>query len=458
MRSLALVLLSLLASCEATDTDPADVRVLRGATLIDGTGGTPLDDAVVVIVDGRIAAVGRDGEVAIPDGALVEDLTGSFLIPGLIDVHAHALVPTCDGRGFDEALSERLVAALLRFGITTARSPATPTALGVALRDRIAAGEVPGPRLLVAGELIDGRETTPEAARAEVDAQAAAGVDAVKLYSRLSAEAVRAGVEAAHAHGLPVIGHLQRTSWTEGLAAGVDHLTHAAPWTEEMLAPTDRAGYRAAQVAHGPMRARIDWLESLDPDGPEVDAVVGDLVRRRIPLDPTLVAYDTKFSTDGTRPVAARYRNDPDRDAAGGLPALWDACGAETDAWTPDDFRRAEAAWPTLLALVRRYHEAGVLLTAGSDTPNTWVIPGAGLHRELELLVDAGLPPADVLRIATRNGAEALGLLAEVGTVEVGKRADLVLLTADPLASISNTRRIAWVMQGGARISRAAED
>ena len=454
MRSLALALLSLLAGCEASPAAPSEtnVRVLRGATLIDGTGGPRLDDAVVVLDDGRIAAVGRDGEVAVPDGAHVEDVTGGFLIPGLIDVHAHALVPTCDGTGFDEALSERLVAALLHFGITTARSPATPTALGIALRDRIAAGEIPGPRLLVAGELIDGRETTPAAVRAEIDAQAAAGVDVVKLYSRLSPEAVRAGVEAAHAHGLPVIGHLQQTSWTEGLAAGIDQLTHAAPWTEEMLAPADRAGYRAAQATHGPMRARIDWLESLDPDGPEVGAVVADLVRRRVPLDPTLVAYDTKFSTDGAQPVAARYRNDPDRDAAEGLPALWDGCGAETDAWTPADFRRAETAWPTLLALVRRYHEAGVLLTAGSDTPNTWVVPGVGLHHELELLVDAGLPPADVLRIATHNGAEALGLLAEVGTVEVGKRADLVLLTADPLASISNTRRVAWVMQGGEHV------
>ena len=456
MRSLALVLLSLLAGCEAPPIGPSEttVRVLRGATLIDGTGGPPLADAVVVVADGRIEAVGRDGEVAIPDGARVDDLAGGFLIPGLIDVHAHALVPTCDGAGFDEALSERLVAALLRFGVTTARSPATPTARGVALRDRIAAGAIPGPRLLVAGELIDGRETTPEAVRVEVDAQAAAGVDFVKLYSRLSPEAVRAGVEAAHAHGLPVIGHLQRTSWTEGLSAGIDQLTHAAPWTAEMLAPADRAGYRDAVARRGPMRARIDWLEALDPDGPEVGAVVDALVRQRVPLDPTLVAFDTKFSTDGTRPVAARYRDHPDRDAAEGLPALWETCGAETDAWTPDAFRRAEAAWPTLLALVRRYHEAGVRLTAGSDTPNTWVIPGEGLHRELELLADAGLPPADVLRIATRNGAEALGLLAEVGTVEAGKRADLVLLTADPLASISNTRRIAWVMQGGERVER----
>ncbi|WP_412069478.1 amidohydrolase family protein [Rubrivirga sp. IMCC43871] len=432
----------------------SDALVLRGATLIDGTGAPPLADAVVVVDDGRIVAAGPAGRVEVPAGARVEDLSGRFLLPGLIDVHAHALVPTCDGRGFDAALSERLVAALLRFGVTTARSPATPTDLGVALRDRIAAGTIPGPRLVVAGELIDDPQMSPEAVREEVRAQAEARVDAVKLYRRLSPEAVRAGIAAAHAHGLPAIGHLQRTSWTEGLAAGIDQLTHAAPWTEEMLAPADRAAYRQAQARRGPMRARIDWLEALAPDGPEVGAVVDAVVRQRVPLDPTLVAFDTKFSTDGTRPVARRYRDHPDRDAAHGLPALWDACGTPTDDWTPADFRRARAAWPTLLALVRRYHHAGVRLTAGSDTPNAWVIPGASLHRELELLVDAGIPPGDVLQIATRNGADALGLLDEVGTVEVGKSADLLVLTADPLADISNSRRIAWVMRGGERVDR----
>jgi imidazolonepropionase-like amidohydrolase len=201
------------------------------------------------------------------------------------------------------------------------------------------------------------------------------------------------------------------------------------------------------------MRARIDWLEAVDADGPDVGAVIASLVEHEIRLDPTLVAFDTKFSFDAeaVRPVAARYRENPNRGAVPGLPALWEACGTPTDDWSADDFRRAEAVWPTLLALVRRYHESGIQLTAGSDTPNAWVIPGESLHRELELLVDAGISPSDVLRIATRNGAEALGLLDETGTVEPGKRADLVLLVADPLDHISNTRRIDWILQGGKR-------
>ena len=453
--------------CGAEAVHPDGPLVLRGATLIDGTGGPPLLDAVVVIRNGRIVAVGPEGEVDVPEGAREEDVRGRFLLPGFVDVHAHALVPTCEATpegprvvGFDVALSERVMGALLRFGVTTARSPASPTAGGVALRDRIAAGAVAGPRLLVAGELIDGARLPPQAVRAQVRTQAAAGVDAIKLYRWLAPPAVRAGVEEAHALGLPVIGHLQQTNWTQGLDAGIDHLAHAAPWTEEMLAPEARAAYRRARDERGGMRARIDWLEAVDTEGPEVAAVVAALADRGVFLDPTLVAFDTKFSADTASglPVAARYRQHPDREAAAGLPAVWDACGTPTDDWTPDDFRRAEADWPTLLALVGRYHAGGVRLTAGSDTPNAWVIPGESLHREMELLVDAGIPPAAVLRIATRNGAEALGLLAEVGTVEPGKRADLVLLTADPLAQIANTRRIAWVMQGGVRIPPEAPD
>ncbi len=453
---IAAILLFSVTGCGVAQPEAAPL-VIRGVTLIDGNGGPPLTAAVVVVDGGRIAAVGRLGDVEVPHDALVEDATGQYLIPGLIDVHAHALVPTCEampeGAGFDWALSERVMRALLRFGITTARSPATPTALGVAMRDSIAAERVVGPRLLVSGELINGMHMSPEAVREEIRAQAAVGVDYVKLYHRLRPEAVRAGIDEAHAHGLPVIGHLQQTTWTEGLDAGIDYLTHAAPWTDEMLRPEGRERYHRALERRGGMRARIDWLEALDPEGAEVGAVVADLAERRVPLDPTLVAFDTKFSYDSAnaRPVALRYRENQNREAANGLSAVWEACGTPTDDWSAEDFQRATAAWPKLLALVRRYHQGGVLLAAGSDTPNSWVIPGESLHRELELLVEAGIPPDKVLQVATRNGAEALGLLKETGTVEPGKRADLVLLRANPLSNISNTRRIVWVMRGGIR-------
>jgi imidazolonepropionase-like amidohydrolase len=117
--------------------------------------------------------------------------------------------------------------------------------------------------------------------------------------------------------------------------------------------------------------------------------------------------------------------------------------------WTAEDFDRAQAAWPKMQALVGRMQREGVHLTTGSDLASPWVIPGVALHQELALLVSAGIPPTEVLRMATRNGAEALRLLGETGTVESGKRADLVVLEADPLKDIRNSRRIRYVVLGG---------
>jgi len=123
--------------------------------------------------------------------------------------------------------------------------------------------------------------------------------------------------------------------------------------------------------------------------------------------------------------------------------------GAFTRGWTEAQYVRAHAAWPKLLDWVRMLYEGGVLLTTGTDTPTPWIVPGASLHDEMLLLEEAGIPRAEVLRIATRNGAIALHREAEQGTVERGKLADLVVLSADPLADLHNTRRIEMVIQRG---------
>ena len=144
-----------------------------------------------------------------------------------------------------------------------------------------------------------------------------------------------------------------------------------------------------------------------------------------------------------------RYLNHPEHHL---VPPMildgWQA-GTFTSDWTAEDYARAKAAWPKVLGLTKRLFDRGILLTAGSDLPNPWVIPGVSFHEELHLLADTGIPLLDVLRIATTNGATALGIDDEVGTVAVGKRADLVVLTANPLEDIQHTRSIEWVMLGG---------
>jgi hypothetical protein len=147
--------------------------------------------------------------------------------------------------------------------------------------------------------------------------------------------------------------------------------------------------------------------------------MIGEIARRRIPVDPTLIAYATKFEGRAPRFVASpdlRLAPQPMRSSFATLSFVRD--------WSREDFDHGQRAWPKMEALVRAYHRGGVLLTAGSDEPNSWIVPGPSLHTELELLVEAGLSPLEVLTIATRNGAESLGILNEVGTVSVGKRAD----------------------------------
>ena len=432
--------------------------LIKNITIIDGTGRSPQMGMDVLIGADTIAAIGQTG--TLHSGSNIEVLDGKnlFLLPGFIEMHAHAMVPTCERMGdavrfsgFDWSLSVQAARALLQFGITSARSPSTPSELGVALRDSIEAGRVAGPQFFVSGELINGRTTSPEAVRKEIRTQAAIGVDYIKLYSQLQPDAVQAGIDEAHRLGLPVIGHLGRTSWIQGMEAGIDFLTHAVPWTNEMLDPALHETYLHARRTRGGVRYRIDWLELLDPQSEYVGRVIQALIKHDIALDPTLVVYDSKFSYDraGSRPVSPRYRENPNLHLVPGLISVWETCRILTADWTEQDFVRMEAAWPNMLVLVKRFHNEGVLLTTGSDTPNHWVIPGESLHQEMELLVEAGIEPADVLVMATRNGAQALGMLEDRGTIAVGKRADLVALEANPLASISHTRRIKWVMKGG---------
>jgi imidazolonepropionase-like amidohydrolase len=173
--------------------------------------------------------------------------------------------------------------------------------------------------------------------------------------------------------------------------------------------------------------------------------MIDALVTRGVGVDPTLVLWETTARADEPAITASP-------DLALVPPSLienWRGGFHFNVGWTPDDFATAESAFERALELARTLHEAGVPLTAGTDANNPWVPPGPSFHRELELLVAAGIPPEDVLTIATRNGAAALGVLPDRGTLEPGKRADMVLLTADPARDIRATRTIEWVMKEG---------
>lgn len=432
----------------------APALVLTGATLIDGTDRPPRANATVVVRNGWITAVGDQFTVPVPRGAKVVDLRGKYLLPGFIDMHAHlAIAPwVIDSSGgkrelrfpYDEAATREVTRSQLAFGITAARNPAGPTNESVSLRNRQRIGELEGPRLFTAGWPLDRvamadrgvAVATPEAARAEVRRQAVAGVDYIKLYAGLGPAEVRAGIDEAHRLGIRAIGHLWQTSWTDAAVAGIDGIVHIAPGAAALLPAASREEY--TKGVHG-SQFMFDWFKYVDFDGPEIKAMLDALTAGRVTIDPTLVAFEMIARSNDSMYAHESRAWTP--------PSLAGQLSGErllTLGWTPADFTSAQEQFHRMLAFTKRLHDAGVVLTAGTDAANPWFFP-----RELELFVEAGISSAEVLRIATRNGAMSLGMISEFGTVEPGKRADLVVLGADPIADIRNTRRVEWVVQGG---------
>ncbi len=454
MSRLPIVLIGLVA-LTASSPAPRD-RLIVDVTVIDGTGAPPRTGVSVLIRDDRISGIGPRSTLRPGRGATIIDGRGGFLLPGFVDAHAHlpfGPVTHVNGQmrfAYDDSASHAMARHLRAFGVTTVRSPAGEAGRARALRDVIRRGDVSGPRLVSAGEVIDGAPSplsvavaSPEAARAEVRRQVALGVDLIKLYNWLPRPVVAAAVDEAHRLGVPTTGHLLATNWREAAEDGIDALEHITPLSPSLIEPARRAEFTARMIA-SPTGFMLDWFEFADFDGPLLRSTVDALAARRVIVTPTLVTFAAMVR--GNDPA---LREGPD---AALIPdVLRDSYGSSdfTIGWDREQFQRARRAWPRVQEWVRRLHAAGVPLAVGSDTPMPWVPAGASLHEEMRLLVDAGLPPMDVLVAATRTGARLARVDSLVGTIAPGKVADLVLLDADPLQDIRNTRRIRWVMVSG---------
>ncbi len=444
---------------------PLQVTLIRDVTVVDGFPAVARAHQDVMLRDGRIAAVRPTGPGA-DAGALVVDGRGKYILPGFVDTHAHVAfgpvtftrengVPKMSLR-YDHEASLHTLRTLLAFGVTLVRNPAGPTEQAVAIRDSLERGQLTGPRVRTAGELIDvfataglGRAvTTPEAMREEVRRQAALGVDMVKLYAGLPAPLVKAGAEEAHARGIKAITHTVFTSWTEAVEGGVDGVVHIVPGSPMLIAPEQRSAYLATMRG---TQYNAQWFRFADTASAELKAMTKALVQRRTWLDPTLITFERMF-----RGNSPDVREGPDlRYAAPVLLENWKTFDL-SQGWTAADHADAVSLWPRVEAFVRHLYHAGVRLTVGTDANNPWTPPGISFHREMALLVRAGIPVPVVLGMATLSGAESLGLDGETGTVTAGKRADLVLLTADPLADIANTVHIESTWLGGRRFDPRA--
>jgi len=402
------------AELAAAERTSASIRTLvhgqfaiAGARIIDGTVRPPIENGVVLVRDGRIAAVGSRQSVTLPAGVRTVDARGKTIIPGLWDMHAHAALPEWGP-------------VYLGVGVTTVRDMGGENSFLIAFRHAIASERVLGPRLLLAG-LVDGSGAeafgtvyadTPEQGRAVVDAYHEAGFEQMKLYTLIKPDVAGAIIRRAHEVGMTVTGHVPRAMT---LASMVDS--------------------GADNVAHLPVRG--------DTSSAAVKDQISMLAAKHVVIDPT-VSWNE---------LLGRARQTPLTSFQPGFAwAPWPLRAAYGSIRSAGDSATADRALRAQLSVIKAMHDAGVRIVAGTD----YGLPGFSLLRELELYVEAGLSPRDAIRAATVVPSGVMGLSSDVGTIEVGKRADLVVLDADPLSDIHNLRAGRWVVAGGRMLEMSA--
>lgn len=454
---------------------PPRILVLTNVTVIDMSGGPPVHGLTVVIHNDRIQALSKRAVIHLGRNVQVVNATGKFLIPGLWDMHVHTTV-----RPESDLSSRSLLALYLAYGVVGVRDMGGDWSRLQPLRKELAAGTLPGPVLLAAGPFVDGPQTAaptvlpvanPEEARAAVRKLKSEGVDFVKAQAGLSREAFFALADEARKARMVLAGHVPESmNAVEVSDAGQKTMEHVSPALPGdagiLLACSSReeqlrrelAALRELEAKPGASadeyRARTRKLQAdlLDSyDAAKADTLMRRLVKNETWVVPTLIWSQSfrplsKEDTGAALPMnqlPAKLR----RRWLAGRQRYLDAVAPETLALNQRVARKS-------LDLVRALHRADVPLLAGTDSTDAFVLPGFSLHQELELLVQAGLSPGEALRAATVNPAAFLDQAQERGAVEKGRLADLVLLDANPLEDIRNTRQIYGVVKGGKYFSR----
>lgn len=398
---------------------------LVGATLIDGTGAPALNDSAVVIQGGRIVSAGPRSQVKLPKDARIVDLAGKTIVPGLWDMHAH----------FEQV---EWGPVYLAAGVTTVRDCGNEFEFITAVRDAINSGHGVGPHLLLAG-IVDGsgpialgvaRVDDPEQAREWVHRYHDAGFDQMKIYSSVKKENLEVVAAEAHKLGMTVTGHIpEGMTGFDGVNAGMDQINHIG-YVFSMMDPGIPG--RGADP-----QQRLTALRNFDPDSEQSRKTLQFLKAHNTVIDPTLALFEM-FMRTGNRPFESLEPG-----AAKVAPAL--ATQLRNVGPGPAGAELGDARFAVFLKTVAALHRAGIPIVVGTDQ----AVPGHSVHREMELYVEAGFTPMEALQAATIVPARAMRLDQEAGTVEPGKRADLVVLGGNPLDNISNIRKTERVMQSG---------
>jgi imidazolonepropionase-like amidohydrolase len=399
---------------------------VAGATLVDGAGHRPVPDSVVIVREGRIDAAGKRGEVEIPRGLKIIDGTGQTLLPGLWEMHTHY-----SGVEFGPAM--------LAAGITTARDCGGDFDFLTAVREAIDKRRQLGPRLLLAG-LVDASgpdafgavsADTPEEARKVVARYKAAGFEQIKLYTLLKPDVVEALSKEAHGAGMTVTGHVPAAlNAITGVEAGMDQINHLGFVTPALRTPAKEGNN--------------DSNDRIDLDSETARKAIAFFQLHHTVIDPTaswgeMAGRSKDIDIPSFEPGIAK--------APFTVTAKYTSLGAP-----PSESARFQQRMAQTEAVIGALHHAGISIVAGSDTG----LIGYGLDRELELYVKAGMTPLEAIQTATIVPARVMKLAAESGSIEPGKRADMILVNGNPLENISDIRKVSRVVTAGRMYDSAA--
>ena len=416
---------------------------VKAKLVINPAEGQKIENAVIEISSGKILRIGKASEIKIPAGAEIYDYSDKYIIPGLIDTHAHLYTYLIFGHSTNQALPNFFIAS----GVTSILAPGSGDPEGdIALKNRIDSGRAIGPRMFLAGEYIDmvplhvpwmEAVHTPEEAKAKLDMWISRGASAVKLYASMRGDLMRYVINYAHQRGVKVSGHLEATSWGDAIEMGIDVLHHGIYAMHEIM-PEGIPDQAIGMVNIAPPEFDKYYQAIVDADlkQTKIQEMLKAAAEKKVVFVPTVVALEP-----------------PD--------ATLDHMSEQQQFYSPDAWKKVEGRfnaekkkYAVLLTkknieFVREANKAGVMLSTGTDMTNLQMLPGFSLYREMELFREAGMTPMEILKAATYNGAWAIGRTDLIGSLEIGKAADFVILNANPLDNISNVRQVFRTVKNG---------
>ena len=432
--------------------------VIEGGTLIDGNGGKPVQDALIVIREKKFEVVSRKNQTPCPSGAHVLRADGKYLLPGLIDAHVHY-------SGF-------LAELLLAHGVTSVFDIGGRGPTHTVRREAIAQGRILGPGIFVVVESLLGptkpgrvvytrergrqdRTLFVEEAREVVKRAVAGGADVINIRRGLTQEVFQAAVAEAHRAGLPVVAQpIGPTVYgREAVLAGADILEHASGINISIARdPSKWQGWGEVEL-HS-----LDPRPFADMDEGKAADLIKLMVERNTYLEPDLIAQGRGLHRQRNQWESQDYELLHQPDLAyipEGTRHKWMSNYTEFDEWGPAEQEQLKRGFQNMQRFIGQIARAGGKVMSGTDTSaGGWAVAGIGLHREMELLVEVGLTPMETIMATTRNPAEGYRVLDRVGTIEAGKLANMVILNADPLQDIRNVQKIEWVIKEGKLIDR----